>query len=113
MGEWAIVLTLLLWQTGPLHARNPVPHQHPASEIPNATTVNDLYASICEGTIPGNDDKDDLPEKKIEDLSGIKIGGNTNNARTKLFLPHRTAEGSRIRWSSDSPDSRKMSLPVI
>jgi len=39
-----------------------------------------------------------------QDLSGLEIGGNVNNARSQLTLPYRTVEGSRIMWESDSPD---------
>ncbi|MBN2698751.1 MAG: family 43 glycosylhydrolase [Bacteroidales bacterium] len=38
------------------------------------------------------------------DLAGLTIGGNINNARSQLHLPHKTAEGSQILWSTDSPD---------
>lgn len=38
------------------------------------------------------------------DLASISIKGNTLNARTRLTLPNKAAEGSVIRWTSGSPD---------
>jgi beta-xylosidase len=38
------------------------------------------------------------------DLASLEIGGNTQNARSNLHLPHKTVEGSQIQWSSDSPE---------
>ncbi|MFB6318372.1 family 43 glycosylhydrolase [Saccharicrinis sp. FJH54] len=38
------------------------------------------------------------------DLSGLEIGGNTTNARSSVILPYKTAEGSKVSWSTDAPD---------
>ena len=84
----------------------------PATLTLTATLIRNTYSDSTQFEITVLPQYSDEESVKM-DLSGLVIGGNTSNARSSVDLPYKTAEGSKVSWSTDSPEFLNTSGRVL